>query len=163
MRSAGLLVLLIATSAGAAEPKAELLSVRRIGDRAPHNAFTDLLRANDRWYCVYREGKAHVSPDGAIRVLTSTDKDILMLARFDNGKATFVFAFSTADGKTLFNGPIVKDEDRKAMRKFLKDDSAVVRTRVALALVERKDGDTAGTMGPLAIWASTRRRTSNSA
>jgi hypothetical protein len=73
MRSSGLALLLITASAGAAEPKAELLNVRRIGDRAPHNAFTDLLRAGDRWYCVFREGKAHVSPDGAICVLTSTD------------------------------------------------------------------------------------------
>jgi PDZ domain len=49
------------------------------------------------------------------RVLTSTDKDILMLARFDNGKPTFVFAFSTADGKTLFNGPVANDDQRKEL------------------------------------------------
>jgi hypothetical protein len=49
------------------------------------------------------------------RVLTSTDKDVLMLARFENGKPTFVFAFSTADGKTLFNGPMANDDQRKEM------------------------------------------------
>ena len=49
------------------------------------------------------------------RVLTSTDKDVLMLARFENGKPTFAFAFSTADGKTLFNGPTTTDDERKAM------------------------------------------------
>ncbi len=52
---------------------AEIVDVRRIWDAAPHNAFTDLVRHNDRWYCVFREGKAHVSPDGAIRVITSGD------------------------------------------------------------------------------------------
>jgi len=49
-----------------------LVESKRIWDEAPHNAFTDLLRFNDRWYCVFREGSAHVSPDGAIRVITST-------------------------------------------------------------------------------------------
>src|SRR5579863_6317118 len=55
----------------AAEP--ELVEVRKIWDRAPHNAFTDLLRFQDRWFCVFREGAAHVSPDGALRVLASSD------------------------------------------------------------------------------------------
>ena len=37
----------------AAEPtKPELVEVRKIWDRAPHNAFTDLIRHKDRWYCV---------------------------------------------------------------------------------------------------------------
>ncbi|MBP90376.1 MAG: hypothetical protein CMJ64_27335 [Planctomycetaceae bacterium] len=44
-------------------------------DKAPHNAFTDLIRFKDRWYCVFREGKGHVSPDGALRVITSMDGD----------------------------------------------------------------------------------------
>ena len=55
----------------AADP--ELVSVRKIWDRAPHNAFTDLVRHQDRWWCVFREGQGHVSPDGALRVLTSAD------------------------------------------------------------------------------------------
>jgi hypothetical protein len=52
---------------------AELVEVRKIWDEAPHNAFTDLLRFQDRWFCVFREGSAHNSPDGAVRVITSTD------------------------------------------------------------------------------------------
>jgi len=57
-----------------ADPSAPVLvESRRIWDQAPHNAFTDLLRFQDRWYCVFREGTAHVSPDGALRVITSTD------------------------------------------------------------------------------------------
>lgn len=71
-------LVLAALSAGSApgaetEPKAETISVRKIWDRAPHNAFTDLIRHQDRWYCVFREGKAHVSPDGALRVIVSPD------------------------------------------------------------------------------------------
>lgn len=54
-------------------PTLTLVSSQRIWNEAPHNAFTDLVRFKDRWYCVFREGKAHVSPDGALRVLTSVD------------------------------------------------------------------------------------------
>ena len=42
----------------------ELLDVRRIWDSAAHNAFADLLYHEGRWYCVFREGSKHVSPDG---------------------------------------------------------------------------------------------------
>src|SRR5262245_19700916 len=58
---------------GAERPVAELVEVRKIWDVAPHNAFTDLIRFRDRWFCVFREGKAHVSPDGALRVIISSD------------------------------------------------------------------------------------------
>jgi hypothetical protein len=52
---------------------AELLDVRRIWDQSPHNAFTDLVRFRDRWYCTFREGQTHVSADGALRIITSPD------------------------------------------------------------------------------------------
>jgi hypothetical protein len=45
----------------------------KIWDQAPHNAFTDLVWFNDRWFCVLREGHGHVSPDGSLRVITSVD------------------------------------------------------------------------------------------
>jgi hypothetical protein len=50
-----------------------LKKVWKIWDKAPHNAFTDLIRFEGRWFCVFREGKTHVSPDGALRVVTSSD------------------------------------------------------------------------------------------
>ena len=53
--------------------KAAIVEVRKIWDRAPHNAFTDLVRFRDRWLCVFREGQGHVSPDGSIRVIASSD------------------------------------------------------------------------------------------
>lgn len=52
---------------------AEVVSVKRIWDEAPHNAFTDLARFNEGWVCTFREGQGHVSPDGAIRVLGSAN------------------------------------------------------------------------------------------
>lgn len=48
-------------------------SVSKIWDAAPHNAFTDMCRFQDRWYCVFREGKTHAGTVGKIRVLVSTD------------------------------------------------------------------------------------------
>lgn len=69
----GLLICTSHLAAFAAEPKAELVSVRKIWDKAPHNAFTDLIRFKGSWYCVFREGASHVSPNGALRVITSSD------------------------------------------------------------------------------------------
>ena len=51
----------------------KVLSVRKIWHAGRHNAFTDLTRFKGRFYCVFREGAGHVSPDGKIRVLVSAD------------------------------------------------------------------------------------------
>jgi len=49
----------------------KLVQVTKIWDQAPHNAFTDLIRFQDRWYCVFREGTGHKTGAGKIRVLVS--------------------------------------------------------------------------------------------
>ena len=67
------LILITFATVLALDVSAEIVEVRKIWDSAPHNAFTDLARFNGQWFCVFREGKAHVSPDGAIRVLRSGD------------------------------------------------------------------------------------------
>lgn len=51
----------------------ELVSVRKIWDHGRHNAFTDLVRFQGRWYCTFREADAHVGGNGKCRVLVSTD------------------------------------------------------------------------------------------
>lgn len=51
----------------------KLIKVHKIWDKAPHNAFTDLIRFQDQWLCVFREGGNHVSPDGALRIIGSQD------------------------------------------------------------------------------------------
>lgn len=55
------------------EKAPELVGVKRIWDQAPHNAFTDLVHFNGRWFCTFREGKGHVSDDGKARVIVSDD------------------------------------------------------------------------------------------
>jgi hypothetical protein len=67
------LACLILLSARAEDATSTNVTVRKIWDAAPHNAFTDLLRFKGQWFCVFREGKGHVSPDGALRVLRSED------------------------------------------------------------------------------------------
>jgi hypothetical protein len=51
----------------------QLISVAKIWDKAPHSAFTDLIRWRDKWYCVFREAEGHVGGDGKLRVLESAD------------------------------------------------------------------------------------------
>lgn len=50
--------------------KPEVISVQKIWDSAPHNAFTDLIRFKGMWYCTFRESTEHVlGTDGKIRVI----------------------------------------------------------------------------------------------
>ena len=55
--------------------KVEVVEVKKIWDKSPHNAFTDLVRCQDTFYCAFREGRGHVSTDGRIRILKSKDAD----------------------------------------------------------------------------------------
>jgi hypothetical protein len=57
-------------------PKRPLLKrarASRIWAQGAHNAFTDLCLFQGHYYCVFREATAHVSPDGALRILKSAD------------------------------------------------------------------------------------------
>ena len=52
----------------------QLISCRRLWDRGAHNALTDLIRFQDRWYCTFRQGELHVGGmDGRVVVLESPD------------------------------------------------------------------------------------------
>jgi len=110
------LVALSATTAlGAGTLDVELVSVQKIWDQAPHNAFTDLVRWQDRFYCAFREGRAHVSADGRIRVLRSQDADawtaaaLIELAGFDLRDAHLSV---TPDNRlTLLGGAAPREKD----------------------------------------------------
>jgi hypothetical protein len=78
----------LAVLSAAAGDGVSLVRVQRLWDARPHCAFTDLCRHHGRWWCVFREGPAHVSPDGAIRVLTSSDgREWTSAARLTHGRA----------------------------------------------------------------------------
>lgn len=104
----GLLALVGAVSAARGEgPVAELVESKKIWDLAPHNAFTDLIRFQDRWYCVFREGKAHVSPDGALRIITSPDGkswNSAALIQSENSDLRDAKINLTPDGKLMLGG-----------------------------------------------------------
>jgi hypothetical protein len=91
MKTVASLILLFAFfgQAAAAPPSAKIVSVKKIWGEAPHCAFTDLAYWKDKFYCAFREGRAHVSTDGKIRVLSSSDGEtwssaaVLSLDGFD--------------------------------------------------------------------------------
>lgn len=104
-------------AAAAAPPSAEIISVRKIWDQAPHCAFTDLIYWKNQFVCAFREGRKHVSTDGRIRVLTSTDGDkwesaaVVMLDGYDFRDAGLSIA---PDGRLMLIGgaaPRKKDSD----------------------------------------------------
>lgn len=85
----------------------ELVECRKIWDKAKHNAFTDLIRFKDHWYCVFREGTAHVSPDGALRVLRSKDGEqweSISLVTSDKYDLRDAKISVTPDGRLMLNG-----------------------------------------------------------
>lgn len=71
------LLLLASASSLMAAPKMEFTDTivsYKIWDEAPHSAFTDLIKFNNRYYCTFREGKQHVGgKGGTARVLVSDD------------------------------------------------------------------------------------------
>jgi hypothetical protein len=60
-----------------AQSKNDLFRVYKIWDEAQHNAFTDLIKYQGKYYCTFREGGGHVpwpsGLDGKIRILVSDD------------------------------------------------------------------------------------------
>lgn len=69
-----LLLVFSVSSCLRAEPP-QIVSLQRIWDHGPHNAFTDLIRYRNQWFCTFRESLGHVGGDGRIRILTSRDGD----------------------------------------------------------------------------------------
>lgn len=69
----GVFALALNSSTAAETDQPKLIFARKIWDQGNHNAFTDLIRFRDAWFCTFREAEAHVGGDGHIRVLTSQD------------------------------------------------------------------------------------------
>ena len=102
---------------GAVPITVELIDSTKIWDQARHNAFTDLVRWNDKFYCAFREGRGHVSTDGKIRVLESKDANrwppavVVALAGYDLRDAHLSV---TPDGRLmLLGGAAPRKKDNK--------------------------------------------------
>jgi hypothetical protein len=87
----------------------ELIEARRIWARAPHNAFTDLIRFGGHWYCAFREGESHVSDDGRLRVIRSEDGEewsSAALMEWEGGDVRDAKLSVTADGQLMLSGAV---------------------------------------------------------
>jgi hypothetical protein len=104
--------------ASAAGPpvKAELVSVAKIWDAAPHNAFTDLVRFHDQWFCAFRESESHVKGLGKLRVIRSSDGEkwqssaLVALDGYDFRDACLSIM---PDGRLMLLGGAQKPQDDK--------------------------------------------------
>ncbi|MEL7588814.1 MAG: hypothetical protein AAGU19_19030 [Prolixibacteraceae bacterium] len=69
-----ILIFLSISFIGFAENLPDGVKVKKIWDQAEHNAFTDLIRFRNNYYCSFREGTGHVpGVDGKIRILKSSN------------------------------------------------------------------------------------------
>ena len=79
-------VMLISSVVEAGVP--EIVSLKKIWDGAPHNAFTDLIYHQGEWFCAFREadyhsdrptnkapGREKAGRHGEVRVIVSSDGD----------------------------------------------------------------------------------------
>jgi hypothetical protein len=85
------------------------LEVKRIWDQSPHNAFTDLIRHNNLWFCAFREGERHVSEDGKLRVIRSADGETwesVALMEWEGGDIRDAKLSLTSTGLLMLNGAV---------------------------------------------------------
>lgn len=107
---------------GSELPVPKLVSVERIWDQGNHNAFTDLLFHKGRWYCVFREGSEHVSPDGAIRVIVSDDGEkwtslALITHEIEDLRDAKILALP--DGRLMLNGAGMQSDQEIRYHSFV--------------------------------------------
>ncbi len=95
----------------AGEPNSPTLKlagpVEKIWDKGNHNAFTDLIRYQGKWYCAFREGTGHASGTGKIRILVSEDGKDWQSSALIGKKDTDLrdsHLCITPDGQLMLNG-----------------------------------------------------------
>ena len=83
----------------------DTIQVIKIWDQGVHNAFTDLIRFKDKFYCSFREGDGHVGGSGGkVRILSSVD-----------GKKWQSVALLKIDGVDLRDPKLSVTPDKKIM------------------------------------------------
>lgn len=132
-------------SLGAGQPPSSALkldgAVQKIWDQGAHNAFTDLVRFQDKWYCAFREGTGHAAGTGKIRVLVSADGikwASAALLEKDNVDLRDPHLSITPDGRLMINGgaawPPTRDpvKDHYSWVSFSKDGKTWTDTQRVL-------------------------------
>ena len=103
------LLLGMATTAHGKDPSMKIVEVRKIWGKAPHNAFTDLIRFDDQWFCAFREGRSHLSDDGRLRVIKSAhgnEWSSVALMKWDGGDVRDAKLSITANGELMLSGAV---------------------------------------------------------
>lgn len=70
--------LMVSSGLAIAQPKDDVTEIKKIWDKAEHNAFTDITYFKQKLYVVFREGDGHIpnkdnTGNGKIRILSSND------------------------------------------------------------------------------------------
>ncbi len=123
-------------------PRLELVGeVTKIWDAGKHNAFTDLIRFDGRWFCTFREADAHVGGEGHLRVLSSPDgakwESVAILTEKAVGLRDPKFSI-TPDGRLMIvaGGSVYEGKKYVGMQSrvaFSKDGKAWTSTKRVLA------------------------------
>lgn len=103
------------------ETQLELVSVKKIWNKARHNGIPDLIRFKDIWYCCCREGDSHVGgTDGKIRIIASKDgetwESVAMLSE-EGVDLRDPKLSETPDGRLMLvaGGSVFKDGDAELL------------------------------------------------
>lgn len=125
------------------------ITIQKIWDKAPHSAFTDILRFNNAFYCTFREGVGHISgPGGTARVLRSVDgktwqgiasfkmegmdlRDPKISVTPDNRIMVLIDVETYKDGKVDTRKPFVSYSDQRG-ETFSKPEASVVDPAIAV-------------------------------
>ncbi len=116
-----LLCCLLPMGASAQPITVKLISVKKIWEQAPHNAFTDLIRFRGKFYCVFREGTGHAEGEGKLRVLVSSDGEqwdsAASLAELGRDLRDAKISI-TPDGRLMLNGGSADPHDHSPTGSF---------------------------------------------
>lgn len=123
--AATLLSLASASLLHAQAPTAELVSVEKIWDKAPHNGATDITRFQNLFYCCFREADSATKGEGAIHTLISA-----------NGKVWVDNVTINEPGLDLRDPKLIVTPDEKRLYLLCGGDSATLgrQTRYATSM-----------------------------
>jgi len=115
----------------------KILSTKKIWDRAPHSAFTDLIELGKMWLLVFREGKGHVGDPGVIRILSSKDgktwASLGVIAEEDLDLRDPKLSITPDNQFMLLVGGVTKDHIRNSYVAFSTDGSMWTPLKKALS------------------------------
>ena len=121
----------------------KLCSVTKIWDKSAHNAFTDLALYRGKLYCVFREASAHVSPDGALRIICSEDGGMqwhsVALIQLDFADLRDGKLVADSDRLLLFGGGAMHEGKGEGMRSYCWQSHDGEQWSVPKALVQEKE------------------------